>query len=149
MPNRSQRRANARNERKGIPAQYDQTRGRGRGGMVDEQSLQEKSRRMQTHETGVWKPTGHADVDIQRTATNKTMPAIATPSTFRQWLRMLSWILIVVSACAFVVIMWISTTPLWLVITVSAFFAIGVLSLFIVAGSPHENPNLDDHGTAV
>ncbi|MFT9243540.1 MAG: tripartite tricarboxylate transporter TctB family protein [Bifidobacterium aquikefiri] len=150
MPNRSQRRANARNERKGIPTQYDQTRGRGRGGMLDEQSLQEKSRRIQANEDGVWKPAGHVDVDIQKTATkDQAMPSIGTPSTFRQWLRILSWILIVVSACAFVVIMWASTTPLWLVITVSALFAVGVLSLFIVGGSPRENPNLDDNGTAV
>lgn len=150
MPNRSQRRADARNQRKGIPSQYDQTRGRGRGGMIDEQSLQEKSRRIQTHDDGVWKPSGHADDDIQKTASDPlTMPAINAPSSLRQWLRVLSWVLIVISACAFVVVMWISSTPLWLVITVSVVFAVGVLSLLLVGGSPRENPNLDDNGTAV
>ncbi|MFT8639906.1 MAG: tripartite tricarboxylate transporter TctB family protein [Bifidobacterium sp.] len=150
MPNRSQRRANARNERKGIPSQYDQTRGRGRGGMIDEQSLQEKSRRIQANEDGAWKPTSHVDVDIQKTASDtRAMPSIEAPRSVRQWLRILCWTLIVISACAFVVIMWISSTPLWLVITVSVAFAVGVLSLILVGGSPRDNPNLDDNGTAV
>jgi hypothetical protein len=71
------------------------------------------------------------------------------PQGIRQWLRLLSWVLIVLSCVAFLVIMWLSNVPMWLVITVSAVFAVGVLSLFFVGGSPKENPNLDDYGTAV
>ena len=44
MPNRAERRAQAKQNRRGVPQQYDQTRGRGRSGMLDEYQLQEKSR---------------------------------------------------------------------------------------------------------
>ena len=47
MPNRAERRAQAKQNRRGVPQQYDQTRGRGRSGMLDEYQLQEKSRRLQ------------------------------------------------------------------------------------------------------
>lgn len=43
MPNRAERRAQAKQNRRGVPQQYDQTRGRGRSGMLDEYQLQEKS----------------------------------------------------------------------------------------------------------
>ena len=46
MPNRAERRSKNRN---GVPDQYDQTRGRGRSGMIDEYALQEKSRRLPAH----------------------------------------------------------------------------------------------------
>lgn len=47
MPNRAERRAQAKNNRRGVPQQYDQTHGRARSGMLDEYQLQEKSRRLQ------------------------------------------------------------------------------------------------------
>ena len=43
MPNRAERRAQAKAGRRGVPSQYDQTRGRGRSGMIDEYQLQQKS----------------------------------------------------------------------------------------------------------
>mgnify|MGYP000390065687 CR=1 FL=1 len=36
MPNRAERRAQAKNNRRGVPQQYDQTHGRVRSGMLDE-----------------------------------------------------------------------------------------------------------------
>ena len=47
MPNRAERRKAAKDQRRGVPSQYDQTRGRARSGMLDEYALQEKSRRIQ------------------------------------------------------------------------------------------------------
>ena len=47
MPNRAERRAQAKAGRRGVPSQYDQTRGRGRSGMIDEYQLQQKSQRLQ------------------------------------------------------------------------------------------------------
>ena len=39
MPNRAERRPQAKAGRRGVPSQYDQTRGRGRSGMIDEYQL--------------------------------------------------------------------------------------------------------------
>lgn len=47
MPNRAERRAQAKAGRRGVPSQYDQTQGRGRSGMIDEYQLQQKSQRLQ------------------------------------------------------------------------------------------------------
>ena len=63
MPNRAERRAQAKQNRRGVPQQYDQTRGRGRSGMLDEYQLQEKSRRLQDGTDGPWKPTGGSVVE--------------------------------------------------------------------------------------
>ncbi|MCH4160135.1 MAG: tripartite tricarboxylate transporter TctB family protein [Bifidobacterium sp.] len=149
MSNRAQRRAQARSDRRGIPSQYDQTNGRGRSGMIDEHALQERSRRLQEHEDIEWKPSGGTIAQLDSSASRTTSNAIHMPQSTRQWLRLLSWVLIVISCASFLVIMWLSNVPMWLVITISSVFAIGVLSLFFVGGSPKENPNLDDYGTAV
>ena len=59
MPNRAERRAQAKAGRRGVPSQYDQTRGRGRSGMIDEYQLQQKSQRLQDGTDGTeWKPSG-------------------------------------------------------------------------------------------
>ena len=57
MPNRAERRAQAKRNRRGVPQQYDQTQGRARSGMLDEYQLQEKSRRLQDGTDGPWKPS--------------------------------------------------------------------------------------------
>ena len=56
MPNRAERRAQAKAGRRGVPSQYDQTQGRGRSGMIDEYQLQQKSQRLQDGTDGTeWK----------------------------------------------------------------------------------------------
>mgnify|MGYP007041558014 CR=1 FL=1 len=60
-----------------------------------------------------------------------------------------SWTLIALSVIAFFVVMWLPTHPLWLILTVSVVFVVGVLSLFFTAGNYRNNPNLDANGTAV
>ncbi|MFT8988106.1 MAG: tripartite tricarboxylate transporter TctB family protein [Bifidobacterium psychraerophilum] len=150
MANRAARRAQARSNQKGIPSQYDQSNGRGRSGMIDEHALQERSRRLQNHESAEWKPSGGTDLDaVQVDQQQRNENPMHMPHSPRQWMRLISWVLIVAACIAFLVIMWLPSVPLWLVITISAVFAVGVLSLFFVGGSPHENPNLDDYGAAV
>lgn len=84
------------------------------------------------------------------TSPNYTNPKMfKAPHSARQWFRVISWLLIALSAIAFLVIMWLPSHPMWLVATVSIVFAVGVLSLFFTAGNPKHNPNLDQNGTAV
>ena len=160
MPNRAERRAQAKNNRRGVPQQYDQTHGRARSGMLDEYQLQEKSRRLQDGTDGPWKPTGGTIISFfftspilcrfMTTSPNYTNPKMfKAPHSARQWFRVISWLLIALSAIAFLVIMWLPSHPMWLVATVSIVFAVGVLSLFFTAGNPKHNPNLDQNGTAV
>lgn len=59
------------------------------------------------------------------------------------------WALIVVSMVAFLVVMWLPSHPLWLIVTVSVIFIIGVLSLFLFSPDARSNPNLDANGTAL
>mgnify|MGYP000107987554 FL=1 len=63
--------------------------------------------------------------------------------------RVGSWTLIALSVIAFFVVMWLPTHPLWLILTVSVVFVVGVFSLFFTAGNYRNNPNLDANGTAV
>lgn len=157
MANRAQRRADAKKARRGIPSQYDQTRGRGRANMLDEYALQEKSRRIAEGKdvTGPWKPTGgYKETVPEATAATKFSyenPTVAkTPMSVNKVFRILNWALIVIAAIAFLVVMWFPNVPMWLIITVSVVFALGVLSLFFTNGnSAGRNPNLDENGTAV
>ena len=152
MPNRAERRSKNRN---GVPDQYDQTRGRGRSGMIDEYALQEKSRRLKEGKSGPWKPTSseleHAEEVAMDTDPDNFDPpqVLRAPHSARQWFRVASWVLIVVSAILFFVVMWIPNRPMWSIITIAAVFGAGVVSLFFTAGDPKNNPNLDQNGTAV
>ncbi len=152
MPNRAERRSKNRN---GVPDQYDQTRGRGRSGMIDEYALQEKSRRLKEGGDGPCKPTSseleHAEEVAMDTNPDNFDPpqVLRAPHSARQWFRVASWVLIVVSAIMFFVVMWIPNRPMWSIITIAAVFAAGVVSLFFTAGDPKNNPNLDQNGTAV
>ena len=128
MPNRAERRAQAKNNRRGVPQQYDQTHGRARSGMLDEYQLQEKSRRLQDGTDGPWKPTGGTIEETESlltTSPNYTNPKMfKAPHSARQWFRVISWLLIALSAIAFLVIMWLPSHPMWLVATVSIVFAV-------------------------
>ena len=157
MANRAQRRADAKKARRGIPSQYDQTRGRGRANMLDEYALQEKSRRIAEGKdvAGEWKPRGFVkDEEPEATAaTNfsyENPTAAKSPMSVGKVFRIIGWVFIALAAIAFFVVMWLPQHPLWLIITVSAVFAVGVLSLFFTNGnSAGRNPNLDENGTAV
>ena len=153
MPNRAERRAKAKSDRRGVPSQYDATRGRSRAGMIDEYQLQERSRRLQEGKDGPWKPSAHSlsgNESMLATTPNYSNPKLLrAPHSVRQWFRVLSWLLITLSVIGFFVVMWLPSHPMWLIATVSGVFVVGVLSLFFTAGDSRNNPNLDAHGTAV
>lgn len=154
MPNRAERRA-ASKKNKGVPQQYDATKGRGRSGMVDESALQDKSVRIKDKQSGPWKPTSSElkaeEVDAMNTDPSDYDPqkVLKAPHSARQVCRIITWCVIVLSAIMFFVVMWLPNHPTWSIITVSAVFAAGVISLFFDAGDWHNNPNLDQNGTAV
>lgn len=151
MVNRAERRARDKQRRKGIPAQYDQTNGRGRGGMIDEYTLQERSRRLQEHEHGQWKPTSNVtqqQAQLER-AKRRTQVADGTWESVRKILSIFAWTVILLSALAFFIVMWLPHRPVWLVLVVSVLFALGVIGLFFIAGNAQRNPRLDEHGTAL
>lgn len=152
MPNRAERRAQEKRNRRGVPQQYDQTKGRARSGMIDEYALQQKSIRLQEGTDGEWKPTATtlapevtADTDLSL----RNPKLLKSPHSVHQWFRVASWILIVIAAIAFVVVMWLPSRPIWLVLAIAVVFAVGVVSLFFTAGNSKHNPNLDANGTAV
>lgn len=148
MPNRAERRAQSKRGRQGVQPSNADTRGRGRSGLSDEYALQERSRRLVEHQSAQWQPSSSVeDVDAATSVADRR-PARAG-FRVRQWLKLVSWVLIAVSAVAFLVIMWLPGHPMWLIITVSAVFVVGVLSLFLSAEDPRHNPNLDANGTAV
>ena len=113
MPNRAERRKAAKDQRRGVPSQYDQTRGRARSGMLDEYALQEKSRRIQegVDDSGVWKPSARTEVDEEVESMFEANPnyqdpkAFKAPHSVRQWFRVGSWTLIALSVIAFFVVM--------------------------------------------
>lgn len=151
MPNRAERRAQNKRASQGVPQQYDQTRGRARSGMLDEYALQERSRRLVENNGEQWAPNGgmRPERAEDRNPSYSNPKLVRAPHSARQIVRIASWVFIALSIVAFFVVMWLPTHPIWLIITVSACFAIGVLSLFVVAGDASHNPNLDAHGTAV
>lgn len=64
------------------------------------------------------------------------------------WVRVLNWILIVVSAIAFMsLLFW--TASIWIIMGIAIAFGVGVLNLFIVAQPSFDNPHLDKYGTAI
>ena len=107
MPNRAERRAQAKRNRRGVPQQYDQTQGRARSGMLDEYQLQEKSRRLQDGTDGPWKPSASTITETENVLnTNpdyKNPKMFKAPHSVRQWFRVASWVLIALSAIAFLV----------------------------------------------
>lgn len=153
MPNRAQRRANARRN-----SQETEFRARSRQGLSDEYALQQQSIHLQDGGSAQWKPTAstgqvetenHVEAVDTETLSIKNPAPVRAPRGVRGWARLCSWVLIVVAAIAFLAVMWIPGLPLWLIITVACVFGVGVLSLFFTSGDPTRNPHLDDHGTAV
>ena len=149
MPNRAERRKAAKDQRRGVPSQYDQTRGRAQSGMLDEYALQEKSRRIQegVDDSGVWKPSARTEVDEEVESVFEANPnyqdpkAFKAPHSVRQWFRVGSWTLIALSVIAFFVVMWLPTHPLWLILTVSVVFVVmdeGGTRVLLVDGTEGE-----------
>lgn len=151
MANRKERRAKARQNRRGIPSQYDDTKGRARGGMIDEYALQERSRKLVERKNGEWKPSSSVTDEEERVAANtrRTESGDETMNKVRKVIGVCSWAVLLLSALAFLVIMWLPSQPIALVITVSVLFALGVFGLFFSFSNSKRNPRLDEHGTAI
>lgn len=151
MANRKERRAKARQNRRGIPSQYDDTKGRARGGMIDEYALQERSRKLVERKNGEWKPSSSVTEEEERVATNtrRTESGDETMNKVRKVIGVCSWAVILLSAFAFLVIMWFPSQPMVLVITIAVLFALGVFGLFFSFSNSKRNPRLDEHGTAI
>lgn len=151
MANRKERRAKARQGRRGIPSQYDQTNGRGRGGMIDEYNLQEHSRRLQENGVDGWKPSSSVTEQEEQLTRNikRAKAGDDTWNTVRKVIGVCSWAVLLLSAFAFLVIMWLPSQPMVLVITVAVLFALGVFGLFFSFSNSKQNPRLDQHGTAL
>lgn len=152
MTNRAERRAQAKRSRRGQANNQYRTGVRASSGIMDERALQERSRKLAQGQGGEWKPTGHVDIppEGQPTNPNYRNPKIGRSShSFKQWMRIITWILIVISGLAFLVCMWLPNTPLWVTITIVVILCLGVVNLFFVGGSYKDNPNLDSYGTAL
>ncbi|BAR06705.1 protein [Scardovia inopinata] len=64
------------------------------------------------------------------------------------WFTLLNWVLLVATAIAFVVMIWVPTTTTVIVI-VTILFCLGVLNIFFLARPMRDNPNVDENGTAI
>lgn len=155
VTNRAQRRANNRSARRNGT---DSTRPEATRSATDQARFNRHADRVASGK-GEWKP-GRVDADGDVISTEAAAssrqeqsqvlnPTLSRKRTWRDWLRFASWVLIVVSALAFLIVMWIPNLPMWAIITVSAIFAVGVLSLFVVRGDSDKNPYVDENGTAV
>lgn len=151
MANRKERRAKARQNRRGIPSQYDQTNGRGRGGMIDEYNLQEHSRRLQENGADGWKPSSSVTQSQSKMERNikRAQAGDDKWNAVRKVIGVCSWAVLLLSAFAFLVVMWLPSQPLVLVVTIAVLFALGVFGLFFSFSNAKQNPRLDEHGTAI
>ena len=151
MANRKERRAKEKQRRRGIPSQYDETKGRARGGMIDEYALQERSLRLKERGAGPWKPTSNVTAEAEQLERNihRAEAGDETWNTVRKVVGVCSWAVLLLSAFAFLVIMWFPSQPMVLVITIAVLFALGVFGLFFAMGNAKRNPHLDEHGTAI
>lgn len=99
--------------------------------------LSEETLQSRLNNKGEWKPTSSV---VTKEEVKKT------PWTARRVFNILSWVLVALSVVGFFVAMWVP--KMWLIITVSVLFAVGVFSLFFTTGKEGSNVLLDANGTA-
>lgn len=138
MANRAQRRAAARmkdEETKGVSSQ---------------RKFDNQADRVARTKNGEWRP-GRVDKPVEEPASSQddVNLTIARKRTPREWAKFFSWLFIVVSAVAFLIVMWIPRLPLAAIVAVTIVFVIGVVSLFFVRSDHDRNPYVDENGTAV
>jgi Flp pilus assembly protein TadB len=145
MANRAQRRAQARNK-------DAQTLSREQRSANDQATFEARADRVARTNSGVWRPGKVEDNVIptpQEVEEQKVEEQEHRKHTGLDVAKFISWLIIVLSALAFMIVMWIPRLPMWVIILVSAIFVVGVLSLFIVRSPHYHNPYLDENGTAV
>lgn len=100
--------------------------------------LSEETLQNRLNNKGEWKPTSSVTVTEEKER--------KAPWTARRAFNILSWVLIALSVVGFFVAMWMPR--MWLIVTVSVLFAVGVFSLFFTTGKEGSNTLLDANGTA-
>jgi Flp pilus assembly protein TadB len=145
MANRAQRRAQARNKNA-------QNVTREQRSANDQATFEARADRVARTNSGEWRP-GKVEENVlptpQEVEEQKVEEQEHRKHTGLDVAKFISWLIIVLSALAFLIVMWIPHLPLWAILLVSAIFVIGVLSLFIVRSTHYRNPYLDENGTAV
>lgn len=99
--------------------------------------LSEETLQNRLNNKGEWKPT--SSVVTEEVAEK-------APWTARRVFNVVSWVLVALSVVGFLIAMWVP--KMWLIITVSVLFAVGVFSLFFTTGKEGSNVLLDANGTA-
>lgn len=142
--NRAQRRADRKTQKKAQTAdERDVTQSATSQWMYDQ-----KAANIEAGRPGQWRP-GKVEVSDIAIPSRSLDPKLAHTHSAWSYGKAVGWSLIVLSAIAFLVVMWIPQLPVWAIITVSAVFIAGVLSLFIMQSPRDINPNVDENGTAV
>lgn len=100
--------------------------------------LSEATLQNRLNSKGEWKPT--SSITVAEEVEKKAL------WTTRRVFNILSWVLVALSVVGFFVAMWVPR--MWLIITVSVMFAVGVFSLFFTTGKKGSNVLLDSNGTA-
>lgn len=100
--------------------------------------LSEATLQNRLNSKGEWKPT--SSITVAEEVEKKAL------WTTRRVFNILSWVLVALSVVGFFVAMWVPR--MWLIITVSVLFAVGVFSLFFTTGKAGSNVLLDSNGTA-
>ena len=144
MTNRDQRRTNGRAQRKSAKNERPEAS----RSATTQASFDQRAR---TVENGAleWRPGRVAAVVDAAVAASSPDPMSSRRHTGWGKAKIVSWTVMVLAAVAFIIVMWIPNLPMWGIVTVSAVFLAGVLSLFVVQSPRDVNPYLDENGTAV
>ena len=112
-------------------------------------NIQEGSKK--TALTVGWKPSSSVTEQEEQLTRNikRAKAGDDTWNTVRKVIGVCSWAVLLLSAFAFLAIMWLPSQPMVLVITVAVLFALGVFGLFFSFSNSKQNPRLDQHGTAL
>lgn len=141
--NRAQRRA----AQGGSASTDDELQDQGQQSATSQWIYDQKASNLESGTSG-WTPS-RVDVEMPEIPSNDFNPQLQRIHNAWGWAKLVSWIFIVGSAIAMIVVMWIPELSLLTIGIVSVIFFLSVLSLFIVQSPRDVNPNLDSNGTAV
>ena len=144
MTNREQRRTNERTQRQSAKNEWPEAS----RSTTTQASLDQRARTVENVALE-WRPGRVATITDADVAALSPDPMSSRRHTGWGNAKIVTWTVIVLSALAFIIVMWIPKLPMWGIVTVSAVFLAGVLSLFIVQSPRDVNPYVDENGTAV
>ncbi|MEE1324802.1 MAG: hypothetical protein U0K19_04350 [Bifidobacteriaceae bacterium] len=144
MTNREQRRTNERTQRQSAKNERPEAS----RSTTTQASLDQRARTVENVALE-WRPGRVATITDADVAALSPDPMSSRRHSGWGNAKIVTWTVIVLSALAFIIVMWIPNLPMWGIVTVSAVFLAGVLSLFIVQSPRDVNPYVDENGTAV